>query len=551
MKIEQTLEHDDIMEDEEVVEQKQQSQRYIPPNVNDIISTTFEIDPIPSIILRACDSNTNWNMDELDQLTKNFQLMYNIGTKRTKKLIEQIKKIDKELETTTTISTTSVNSNTANNSNNNQSNSVPIATNSSNNPLNNSNNNNASTKKRKYNDQDVEDSSSVDEEESNNNDNNNNNLNNNIITINNANKAMTARVCGAKTLSGDPCKRIGFCPIHAKLKSNSWEKYTKRSFRSNNVNNNNKANNILEGTTSNVLLSNNSLNVLGGSNSTSRPIVSSSLKERQQQIQVSVLLVAAAALDRQSLNEATTTTTTTIGTSGSSIGSGSNTSNLNVGGLTSSAPITTEKIINPTTMRTTPALASLITGGSSNVSTMLNNPINNPTSTTSIPSSLTPSPSSSIVSSTNVLGGVTPSIMGGNVFSNNSLFNYNQTPTNLNSDQQQQISTSLLPEVPPLSKPNHDIHHTLQLPTPAFTTVDNFPRPSSIPLYNTGEDFPTMQHTATVAAYNRSSPINHPTFTLPPLSALANQPPPQTDLFTSNSSSGNPQQTSSHFQPFT
>ncbi|EFC44229.1 predicted protein [Naegleria gruberi] len=67
-------------------------------SVGSIVSTIFEVESLPGIILRGCDTNTDWTMDELDQLTKQFQILYGNGTKRTKKIIEQIKKIDKELE---------------------------------------------------------------------------------------------------------------------------------------------------------------------------------------------------------------------------------------------------------------------------------------------------------------------------------------------------------------------------------------------------------------------------------------------------------------------
>lgn len=166
-------------------------------------------------------------MEELDQLTKQFQVMYSTVHKRTKKIIEQIRKIDKELERNGT---------------------------------------NIPSKKRKQ----ADDEEDEDDE--------------NSKTTN-----TTSRRC--------------FSPQQSKKKSlfnpSSWEKYTKRSNRGN-------ANNSISLRYNNNLvaaMANSHCRTLPSENPYhTSPLINVSQKEKEDQVQLSALLVAAAAVDRSKTN---------------------------------------------------------------------------------------------------------------------------------------------------------------------------------------------------------------------------------------------------------
>jgi len=203
--------------------------------VYDIVTTMFESDQLPGIVLRGCDGNTDWTMEELDQLTKQFQILYSNGTKRTKKIIEQIKKIDKELEKKGT--------------------SIPS---------------NANKKRKHTNDDDDDDET---EEQ-------------------------------PPTHSSRRC----FCPSQQTKKKSSptsWEKYTKRSNRGTNISpvslryNSNLAATLANGHCQPLI----EKNIYQ-----TPPLVNISQKDREQVQQLSALLVAAAAVDRNKIAETTTDT---------------------------------------------------------------------------------------------------------------------------------------------------------------------------------------------------------------------------------------------------
>ncbi|KAF0981675.1 hypothetical protein FDP41_012332 [Naegleria fowleri] len=211
-------------------------------SILDIVSTNFEVESLPGIILRGCDNNTEWTMEELDQLTKQFQIMYTNVSKRMKKIIEQIRKVDRELEKKGT--------------------GIPS-------------NANSSSKKRKQ--MDDEDDDDDDEQPS-------------------------------KPTTVTPTARRCFSPLQSRKKNDynstaSWEKYTKRSNRGN-INImapvSLRYNNNLAATMANCHCQANlaSKNIFH-----TPPLMNSSQKQKQDQVQLSGLLLAAASIDRNKINE--------------------------------------------------------------------------------------------------------------------------------------------------------------------------------------------------------------------------------------------------------
>ncbi|KAG2387653.1 hypothetical protein C9374_001247 [Naegleria lovaniensis] len=208
-------------------------------SILDIVSTNFEVENLPGIMLRGCDNNTDWTMEELDQLTKQFQIMYSNVSKRMKKIIEQIRKVDRELEKKGA--------------------GIPSSTNT-----------NTSKKRKQMDDEDDDD----DEQPS-------------------------------KPITATPTTRRCFSPLQSRKKNDynstaSWEKYTKRSNRGN-INImapvSLRYNNNLAATMANCHCQA-TKNIFH-----TPPLMNSSQKQKQDQVQLSGLLLAAAAVDRNKINE--------------------------------------------------------------------------------------------------------------------------------------------------------------------------------------------------------------------------------------------------------